>query len=166
MRGIFLWAMVLATSFRTANAQSDSIQRQINQQVWKPFIQSFNARDNEGFKAVHSKEVSRVLQDEKRILNAEEYFKPVPDSIKARWAAYKSNLELRFTQRIATGDRAFEVGYYKSSSTNTNTGQTRTSYGKFHVLLRKENGVWKILMDADARENADEKTFMSAAAME
>ena len=166
MRGIFLWAMVLATSFLTANGQSDSIQRQINQQVWRPFIQSFNARDNEGFRAVHSKEVSRVLQDEKRILNAEEYFKPVPDSIKARWAAYKSNLELRFTQRIATGDRAFEVGYYKSSSTNTNTGQTRTSYGKFHVLLRKENEVWKILMDADARENADEKTFMSAAAME
>jgi len=166
MKTIFLCIIVIITGICSANAQSDSIQRQINQQVWKPFIQTFNARDNEGFKAVHSKEVSRVLQDDKRILNADEYFKPVPDSIKARWAAYKNNLELRFTQRIATGDRAFEVGYYKSSSTNTNTGQTRTSYGKFHVLLRKENGIWKILMDADTRENADENAFNSAAAMD
>ena len=29
---------------------------------------------------------------------------------------------------------------------------TRTGYGKFHVLLRKENGTWKILMDADAND--------------
>jgi len=30
------------------------------------------------------------------------------------------------------------------------------------VLLRKEGGVWKILMDADANEKTDETVFLSA----
>jgi hypothetical protein len=66
---------------------------------------------------------------------------------------------LRFIQRIASTDKAFEVGYYKSTSTNTTTGEKRSGYGKFHVLLRKENGVWKILMDADANEKRTKPYF-------
>jgi hypothetical protein len=34
------------------------------------------------------------------------------------------------------------------------------------VLLRTENGVWKILMDQDAKEDADEEKFQQAKAME
>jgi len=34
------------------------------------------------------------------------------------------------------------------------------------VLLRKENGTWKILMDADANEKTDETVFLSAQPME
>jgi hypothetical protein len=63
-------------------------------------------------------------------------------------------------------DKAFEVGYYKTTSTNTVTGEKRTGFGKFHVLLRKENGVWKILMDADAYEKTDEDVFLTGKSME
>ena len=34
--------------------------------------------------------------------------------------------------------------------------------GRFHVLLRKENGAWKIVMDADTREGASEVNFNKA----
>jgi len=148
-----------------AFSQSDSLQKQINEQVWKPFIKAFNSNDNEAFSAVHSKDVVRVMQDDKQIIGYSEYFKKVPDSIKAKWRDWKKNIELRFLQRIASADKAFEVGYYKSSSTNTVTGEKRTGYGKFHVLLRKENGTWKILMDADANENTDEAVFMTGSPM-
>lgn len=147
-------------------SQTANFQKEINEQVWKPFIEAFNNDDDEAFKAVHSKDVTRVIQDDGRLLEYDEYFKKVPDSVKAKWANWKKNIELRFIQRIASKDRAFEVGHYKSTSTNIVTGEKRSGYGKFHVLLRKENGVWKILMDADANEKTDEAIFLSAQPLE
>jgi len=147
-------------------SQSDSLQQQINEQVWRPFIKSFNNSDNAGFRKVHSLELIRVIQDDNQVLGYEEYLKPVPDSIKAKWGNWKNHIELRFLQRIASNGKAFETGYYKTISTNVTTGEKKTSYGKFNVLLRTENGVWKILMDQDAKEDADEEKFQQAKAME
>ena len=147
-------------------AQVGSLQKEINEQVWKPFIKAFDHDDNDAFKAVHSKEVTRVIQDDNRLLGYDEYFKKIPDSLKAKWADSKKNIELRFIQRIASNDKAFEVGYYKTTNTNVVTGEKRIGYGKFHVLLRKENGSWKILMDADANEKTDEAIFLSAQPLE
>jgi len=149
-----------------ANAQDESIQKEINAQVWKPFIKTFNNGDDEGFKAVHSKDVIRVNQDGKQISGYDQYFRTVPDSIKARWGKWSKNIELRFTQRIDGNDKAFEVGYYKTTSKNNDTGETRTGYGKFHVLLRKENGTWKILMDADANDGTNDAVFQNGTPME
>ena len=156
----------MLSSFQFTSAQSDSLQKQINEQVWKPFISSFNSGDDEGFKAVHSKDVIRVSLDSKQIFGYDQYFKKIPDSIKATWGKWKKNIELRFIQRIAANGKAFEVGYYKTTSTDTATGKTRTGYGKFHVLLRKENNIWKILMDEDANENTTEAVFQTGKPME
>ena len=149
-----------------SSSQTGSFQKEINEQVWKPFIRAFNNDDNEAFKDVHSKEMIRVIQDDDRVLGYDEYFQKIPDSTKAKWSNWKKNIELRFTQRIASNDKAFEVGYYKTTSTNIVTGEKRRGYGKFHVLLRKENGTWKILMDADASEKTDETIFLSGQPMQ
>src|SRR6476620_6523770 len=161
----FLFAVVSLLCYGLCFGQAASFQKEINEQVWKPFIKAFNSNDNDGFRAVHSREVIRVVQDDNRVLGYDEYFKTIPDSLKAKWANWKKDIELRFIQRIAAIDKAFEVGYYKSTSTNVVTGEKRSGYGKFHVLLRKENGVWKILMDADANEKTDENVFRSAQPM-
>ena len=139
---------------------SQNQQKDINEQVWKPFIKSFNDGDHEGFKEVHSKDVLRVEQDNNKVLDYDQYFPKTPPK-----RSGKNKIELRFLQRIASDDQAFEVGYYKSSHT-TADGKTHTGYGKFHVALRKENGVWKILVDADAKSDANEQTFAAAKAME
>jgi ketosteroid isomerase-like protein len=128
--------------------------------------QAFNNSNDEAFSAVHSREVIRVIQDDNKVMGYEQYFKKVSDSVKAKWKDWQKNIELRFIQRIASDDKPFEVGYYKTTSTNTVTGQKRTGYGKFHVLLRKENGTWKILMDADAHEKTDESLFLTGSPME
>ena len=146
-------------------AQDNKTAQEINTQVWIPFIRSFSSGDDESFRSVHSKDVVRVMQDDKQIIGYDKYFNKVPDSIKAKWSDWKKSIELRFTQRIAGDDKAFEVGYYKSTSTNTKTGEKRTGIGRFHVLLRKENGVWKILMDADTAEGASEENFNKASPM-
>ena len=158
--------LIVVLSFQCISAQSDSLQKQINEQVWKPFISSFNSGNDEGFKAVHSKDVIRVSQDSKQIFGYDQYFKKMPDSVQAKWGKWKKNIELRFIQRIAANSKAFEVGYYKTTSTNAVTGETRTGYGKFHVLLRRENNIWKILMDEDANENTNEAVFQTGKPME
>jgi len=163
----YVWTAIIAiitihfvnaqTEIRPTGSSAQAAQNEINEQVWKPFIQSFNRGDDEGFKAVRSKEVIQVIQDGQEISGYEEDFQKVPDSLKPNWARWSKHIELRFIQRIAEKDRAFEVGYYKTVSTNKNTGASHTGYGKFHVLLRKEDGVWKILMDADAGDGTNDR---------
>ncbi len=166
MDKITLSMLLLILCFTRVMAQETMTIRKINEQVWKPFIKTFSAGDDEGFQSVHSKDVVRVIQDQGQLQGYDEYFKKVPDSIKAKWSDWKKNIELRFIQRISSGNNAFEVGYYKTTSTNSKTGVSRKSFGKFHVLLRKENGVWKILMDADTGEGANEEVFNKAASLE
>ena len=157
--------IILTYSASIVSGQNNKTIEEINKQVWIPFVQSFGSGDDQTFRSVHSKDVIRVMQDDKEIIGYEKYFKKVPDSIKAKWGDWKKSIELRFTQRITGDDKAFEVGYYKSTSTNIKTGEQRNGIGRFHVLLRKENGVWKILMDADTAEGATEETFASARPM-
>jgi hypothetical protein len=160
---VFLIALV---SFQWAAAQTGDVQKQIDEQVWRPFIQSYNTDNDEGFKAVHSRDVVRVSQDENSLIGYDQYFRSVPDSIRARRVNRKKNIELRFIQRIASDDRAFEVGYYKTTRTDKTSGKSFTGYGKFHVLLRREKGIWKILMDADAQDGIDEEIFQTGKALQ
>ncbi|MGZ8518411.1 MAG: hypothetical protein ACXWWD_13730 [Chitinophagaceae bacterium] len=55
---------------------------------------------------------------------------------------WKKNIELRFIQRIAGKDKAFEEGYYKTTSTNTVTGEIRKVSASFMCCCEKkmENG--------------------------
>ena len=149
-----------------AFSQTSGLQKEINTDVWKPFIKAFESYDTDAFMAVHSREVSRVLQDGNRIQNYDEYEKSNrAGDTRGKESKRNRKIELRFIQRIATDGRAFEIGYFKGSTTAPN-GETRNYYGKFHVLLRKESGTWKILMDADASSKTDEAGFNAAQPME
>lgn len=148
----------------SAQAQK-SLQIEINQQVWKPFINGFSNNNRDVFKAVHSRDVIRVIQDDNIIWNYDQYFPDQYTGPTDTSARYKKSIELRFIQRIASVDKAFETGYYKSSSISPE-GTTRTSYGKFNVVLRKENGVWKILVDADTSKGVTADDFNKAEALE
>jgi ketosteroid isomerase-like protein len=154
--------MLMVIIHTAAYTQTDSLQQQINNQVWKPFMQTYKNMDADGFMAVHSKELTRVVQDNNRIYSYTQYYE---NNKRGNEYSKKNNeqrnIELRFIQRIAGNDRAFEIGYYKVIIT-AQDGKTRNFYGKFHVLMRKENGLWKILMDADANEKTDEAVFQSA----
>ena len=150
------------------HVRGQSIQNAINNQVWKPFISTYNNRDTDGFMAVHSKDVVRSPRDGKMVLNWNEYFeqqKRGDDQSKS--SGNKRELGLRFTERIANDSQGMEVGIYKVIITEK-TGNVRTFYGRFHVALRKENGIWKILVDTDSSEgqSIDEQDYMQASPME
>ncbi len=145
-----------------------SIQQAINDQVWKPFISAYNNHDTDGFMAVHSKDVVRSPRDGKMVLNWNEYFEQQKrGDDQGKKSGSKRQLGLRFTERIANDNQAMEVGIYKGTITDK-TGNVRTFYGRFHVALRKENGVWKILVDTDSSEGntIDEEDYLQARPME
>lgn len=149
-------------------AFAQDVQREINEQVWKPFIKNFNDRDTDGFIAVHSKDVVRSPRDAKVVWNWDEYYKNQKEGDeRGKAASSNRQLELRFTERISSQSNAIEVGVYKTSVIRSD-GTSRFSYGRFHVVLRKENGIWKILVDTDSLEGRTitEKEFLAASPME
>ena len=122
--------------------------------------------DAKGFMDVHSLDMTRVIQDNNAIYGYDRYYRETEQGDeRSKKGNRKRTIELRFIQRIAANNRAFEIGYYKSTTIQPD-GESRSFYGKFHVLLRKEKGMWKIMMDADASEKTDEAVFLSAKPME
>jgi ketosteroid isomerase-like protein len=157
---------VLVTTITAAAGQN--VQKEIDEQVWKPFTKAIMNQDVKEFVSVHSSDLVRAERNSKRVLNLEEYRKNMETS----WPGWKESIrknkdtyvfELRFTERINNSNQAFEVGYFKNESTNAN-GEKKIYYGKFQVALRKENGIWKILVDSDSNEggNITEQDFLAA----
>ncbi len=75
------------------------------------------------------------------------------------------SFELRFDKRISNGAKAWESGYYKGTFTQDGK-PPRSWYGRFFVVLTKEGGTWKILVDADTGKEANEENFSKASAMQ
>lgn len=59
MKSVIIFAYAIIVSYGTF-AQSNKYSKEINEQVWKPFIRSFSSGDDDGFRSVHSKDVIRV----------------------------------------------------------------------------------------------------------
>lgn len=153
-------------------AIAQNAEKEINDQVWKPFTQAIMTQDVAGFIQLHSKEIMRVERDNKKILNYDTY----KSDIEKSWPAWKQSIavektkytfELRFLERVSNGNQAFEVGYFRNEMINAK-GEKHVSYGQFHVALRKENGVWKILIDSDSSNNRSitEEMFLAAKPIE
>jgi len=166
MKKILLLSVIAFFSL-PANAQSDSLKwvKEINQQVWKPFVTHFISGNNEGFSSVHSKRITRVEIDGNRLLDHDKYFPATDANAKPVKKNVSRLFELRFDKRISNGTRAWETGYYKGTVMQEGK-EPRSYYGRFFVVLEKENGTWKILVDADTGKEANEENFSKAFPME
>lgn len=152
----------------TSFAVSAQIEKEINDQVWKPFIASFNEFDTDKFMSIHSKDLVRSSRDSKTVLNWNQYYyEQQQGDVRSKTEQRKRQLELRFTERISNTSQAIDVGIYKTTSINSK-GERRSFYGRFHVVLRKENGLWRILVDTDSSESntIDESDFTNALPLE
>ena len=144
-------------------AQTDSLKwiKEINDQVWKPFAGYINTGDNAGLSSLHSKRIIRVGIDQGYIMDYLKYFpENVPKSNKSKEQVTRT-FELRFDKRISDGSRSWETGYYKGTSKREGQ-ELRTYYGRFYVVLEKENGTWKIIVDADTNKGVTEEIFAMA----
>lgn len=145
--------------------------KEINEQVWKPFTEAIMNQDVAKFISLHSKDLVRAERNGKKVLSYDQY----KTGMEKNWPQWKESnrkdnvqytFELRFLERISNETQAYEVGYFKNLTIKG--GEKRESYGQFHVALRKENGVWKILVDSDSNngKTITEEMFLAAKALE
>lgn len=156
--------LTLVFSFLAVHSFGQNYQREINDQVWKPFIQAFNNHDANAFLKVHSKDLIRSGRDQKTLLNWDAYLKQQSAGNKFEVEnKVKRSIDLHFTERLSNQTQAIDVGIYKTTVTRSD-GSTESFYGRFHVVHRKENGVWRILVDTDSSEGntIGEKDFLAA----
>lgn len=134
------------------NATAQDLKKEINSQVWKPFIEAYNSFDTEKFMSVYSRNVIRVPVDQKMIFDYSEYKLNINrENHFNKNYKIKAALEIRFISRIHEKDLAYESGILKIKLTDNN-GKPATIYSRFQVLLKKESGIWKIFFDSDSSQ--------------
>lgn len=144
----------------------DSITQAIDQEVWRPFVRAFNVEDAEAYLAVHAKNIVRWPLG---------WGEPqLGDSVRAQtrraWSKPERNgehrvIELWFTHRSHTKAFAYDIGYYRVSVVMPDGGK-KEHVGLFNVILGKENGRWKIFLDADNGEGVTVEDLKKGAPLE
>lgn len=156
-----LLCTLLTCSFFTVFSQTDNIETEINDQVWLPFIKTYSKMDAIGFMNLHSKDLLRIPVDSKKIFTYDEYSRNNQQNNEYNFRHKRRQaIEFTFEERIHNENSAFEVGYYKVTTTDAN-GKTGVFYGKFTVVLRKIEDQWKIILDSDTSKNITETMFLS-----
>lgn len=125
----------------------EATEKEVNDQVWKPFKLAYEARDWRAFNELHTEDVLRVSQWG-GIKEGAAY----KDGIKQSYQKHsnrKKTIDFWFEQRIYSESLGYEVGYYRAISEEPGKEPT-VSYAQFHVVLRKANGLWKIAQDWDS----------------
>jgi len=145
-----------------SNSQSVTNLEEINK-VWFTFYQAFDSLDYKQMAVIHSKELIRISGG-KNIIDYETYINNYKSKFrKSKEAGQTSEISLRFFERINNDSIASERGIYKLIR-NKNKAHEQTYYGQFHVILKTENGIWKIFMDYDSDEgnSITEKQYLEA----
>ncbi|NMH89430.1 DUF4440 domain-containing protein [Flavivirga algicola] len=156
--------LIILSGNKTIAQNIDDL-KDINVQIWSNFKKSFESLDYKLFESLHSNDLIRVNGGNyKSIRNKDAYL----GNYKERWKnnSLKQTISFRFLERISKDGMASERGFYKFTI-NPDSENQKSYYGKFHVILRKEESLWKILIDYDSTENEsiDEVSYNNAFAM-
>jgi len=146
-------------------AQNNECLKTINNEIWSNFTKAFETFDYKLFASLHSEDLVRVGGNSKSLRNKTDYINGYAN----RWTDNKSpqTISFRFLERICNDSKASERGVYKLT-VNHNQSNEQSYYGKFHVIIIKENNQWKILVDYDSNENntITEKSYKNAFAID
>ena len=149
MRYLKILLAILFT-FSTVSAQqksnNESIESLINESIWKPFKSSYEARDWETFNSLHTDDVLRVYDNVIKI--GAEYKNSIQESYQ-REQPGTVTIDFVMERRTYRNDVGYEVGFYRVIYKESGK-EDRHSYGRFHVVIRKVNGSWKIAQDWDS----------------
>lgn len=127
--------------------------QQINEQVWYLFYKAYTELDVQIMADIHSNQLIRISGNGQKILDYDTYVKRYETNFEqTKIKGDTKEIALRFFERFYTKDKASERGIYQLI-VNKDRAEEKRYYGKFHVILKGENEVWKILMDYDSDEN-------------
>ena len=164
---LFFFLLIVAT---TINAQTNAdYLKEINKDIWLPFIEAYGTLNAEKYKSLQNEDFIRAEGNQKSLPTYQQYFENVTAWFKeVKTEGRKLSIAFRFTERFANEKIASERGIYELKTYDKNGIETWKDYGKFHVFMRKINGVWKIVVDYDSNENntISEQTYLAAFGMD
>ena len=157
-----LTLLLLCTYYCSCAQTKDNLEA-INSQVWSQFYEAFETLNPELMANIHSKEMVRVSGGT-TILDYETYINNYRNNYKRlKTIGDTRHIALRFFERINTNTTASERGIYKLT-VNKDKEDEQSYYGQFHVILKKQEGIWMITLDYDSNENntIGENQFLKA----
>jgi hypothetical protein len=145
---LFLLFTAIIPATHVAAQDNKAIETEINHQIWKPFKQSYESRNWQVFNNLHSDEVLRITDKGLRVGN--EYKLSNKNSFE-RKSDVNRTIDFSFFQRATNDTISYEVGIYRITYHKPGVS-IPSSYGQFHVVLKKINGLWKIVQDFDSAD--------------
>jgi hypothetical protein len=158
---------LLLPFFVTAQPSRADLLKQINTDIWYPFLKGVNENNPGLYNSVHAGEFYWVLAGTKtRIMNFNEYVFDA-DKVMSQRAAkgITTELSVRFLERNVNEEFSSEKCVIKWISKEPDA-KPLTSFGMVQVFSRKINGVWKKVVQYVHTESASEQIFSSAFSLE
>jgi hypothetical protein len=141
--------------------------KDINRDVWLPFLEGVNTDKDELYIAVHANTFYWVKGgSQTRIMNFKEY---EDDSRmvmgKRRKQGILTKIDVRFVERVINAEFAAETCVFKYTSEEKNK-QPQIAYNMAKIFSHKENGVWKMVIQSVHNEAVTEETYQQADVLE
>ena len=151
MKGTMLvFSFIILNGLAFSQSSPTAIQKVVNEQVWSIFKSSYESRDWQTFNNVHTDDVMRVSKWGIKL--GETYKNSNMNSFQK--STDKRTIDFSFENRVYKGDVGYEVGFYRIQYFK-NGLPTETHYARFHVLLKRIEGNWKISQDWDTSSISD-----------
>ncbi len=131
----------------TGLARADEVtNREMNEQIWVPFIQSYAEGDGDLHASLYSDQMVRVSRG--RVQTGKAYIERVRGQVDGMRERGGRAIAFRFTERSSNEDAVYETGVFRIMR-----GDGTASYGQFEIVARKEDGRWKLTFDHDQPTN-------------
>lgn len=141
---LILLFYLIASNVSSQNITNSDIAKQVDEQLWQPFSESYAQGDFETFNSLHTENVKRI--GSRGILVGEAY-RASNERAFRRENRMPKTIEFVFEHRIYSSEIGYEIGYYKMSFPEN--PERDPYYARFTVLLEKVDGIWKIAQDWD-----------------
>ena len=134
---------------------------EVKKDVWVPFLESYRDLDINQMLSIQDPNMTRVSIDKNAVRTAESYFENLKKFFNnMKVAGYKMNIEYSIISTAVSEDKVYQRGYYSVNIKAKDAEDYRsTGYSQFTVLLTKQNGKWKISLDADRKVDITKEDF-------
>jgi ketosteroid isomerase-like protein len=162
--------VILFTFTNSIGQEVDSIESNedimisVYNDLWQPFMESYRDLDIEKFKSLQANDLTRVSIDRNTIQTKTKYFEEIEGFFK-HFMKMDRQLDIKFSiLSTAIGEnKVFQTGYYcVGSKTIDSESFHPMGYGFFTVVLIKEDGQWKISLDADKQSDITDDEFRNS----
>lgn len=147
-------------------AQSDEL-KQLNKDIWQPFLLGVNSNKAELYNQMNAKKFLWVSAGKKtRIMDAAEYKADAITVMQQREQKKTgTTIDVRFTERHVNGNFAAETYIMKVIYAEQGK-EPVIGYGWGQNFSRKENSGWKKMVQYSMNKSATEQEYLAASALE